>query len=249
MKKEKILKILLLLLFLILSSYLIFLGYQYFYNFNNNNNKSEDKNNYNHFNVEGLNFEHCKNEKDDRCRYANNTLRYVNIDLPANKIKEVTEDINTIVSEKYNEILNSNLDSDECIEVRDIYNYSKIYMMAEYLYETSNLISIAYELDGINLCTNQSIETLYHSYVYDIKKDEFLTNDDLLVLYNINSNDVKEAITENISSWNTILSTNNSYNDINDKYTLYISSDGSLNAFYTNNTTNKTYTTLIKENH
>ena len=122
-------------------------------------------------------------------------------------------------------------------------------MMAEYLYETSNLISIAYELDGINLCTNQSIETLYHSYVYDIKKDEFLTNDDLLVLYNINSNDVKEAITENISSWNTILSTNNSYNDINDKYTLYISSDGSLNAFYTNNTTNKTYTTLIKENH
>ena len=178
--KKKIFNILLLLLLLVLSSYLIFLGYQYFYK--SNNNESEAKNNNNHFKVEGLNFNHCKNDNDDKCRYANNTLRYVELDVSYDKIKNATKEINNIVSEKYNEILNSNLDSTECIEVRDIYNYSKIYMMAEFLYETDKLISIAYELYGKNVCTNQTIENFYYSYIYDIKQDKFLTTEELLAL-------------------------------------------------------------------
>lgn len=247
MKKEKILKILLLLLFLLLSSYLIFLGYQNHSNSSNDFDKSEDKNNYNHFSVEGLNFEHCKNEMDDRCRYANNTLRYINLDVSYKKIKEVTQDINKIVSQKYNEILSSNLDSDECTEVREIYNYRKIYMMAEHLYESNDLISIFYELYGVDICTDKNFESLYNSYVYDIKKDKFLTNEDLLKLYDVDDSYIKSAIHDNILYWNDTLSTNYSDNDIDDNYLLYISNDGALNVFYTNRITNKSYNVLLKD--
>lgn len=247
-KKEKIFKITLLLLLLILAFYLAFLGFYKLYDkgiYDKENNKTEEKDN--HFKVEGINFNHCKNENDDRCKYSNNTLRYLDVDVSYPKIKEVEKEINEIVSKKYNEILQSNLERIECMGVKDVYNYSSIYMMAEYLYETNNLISIAYELSGIDVCTEQPLERIFHSYVYDINRDNFLTKDELLELYNVNSSDVEEAITDNISSWNNFLSTNYSYYDISNDYDLYISSDGSLNVFYTNSVTNDHYTTLIKQ--
>ena len=198
------------------------------------------------FKIEPKEFNHCKNIDDERCKYANNTLRYIISNKSYSLLNTAIEETNKIVKEKYNEIINSNLNSSDCDKVKDIYNYRKIYMMGEFLYETNNIIGIAYEITGIDICTNKKTPPLFNSYVYDIKQSKMLSNNEILNLYSLKKDDVIQEINKNITYWNKVNSTNYTIKDINNNYKLYLSREGSLEVFYTLKQENTTYSTTIK---
>lgn len=199
------------------------------------------------FKIETKEFNHCKNPDDERCKYVNNTLRYITSNKSYSLLDKAIKETNKIVEEKYNEVINSNLDSTECDEVKDIYNYRKIYIMGEFLYETNNIIGIAYEITGIDICTEKRTSPLFNSYIYDVKQNKMLSKDEILKLYNIEKDFITKAISDNISYWNKVNSTNYTIKDLNNNYKLYLSREGNLEVFYTMQQENTTYTTTVKK--
>lgn len=199
------------------------------------------------FKIETKEFNHCKNPDDERCKYVNNSLRYITSNKSYPLLDKAIKETNKIVEEKYNEIIHSNLDSTECDKVKDIYNYRKIYMMGEFLYETNNIIGIAYEITGIDICTGKRTSPLFNSYIYDVKQNKMLSNDEILKLYNIEKDFITKAISDNISYWNKENSTNYTIKDLNNNYKLYLSREGNLEVFYTLQQENTTYTTTVKK--
>lgn len=239
MKKKKILIIILTIL---ISVTLCFLGFLVIKNLKKpTNNPKEEV-----FKVSPQEFNHCKNEKDERCKYVGNTLRYISTDKSYPLLNNAIEETNSIVEEKFMETIHSNLEAQECDAVRDIYNYRKIYMMAEFLYETKDLVGIAYEITGIDICTEKRTSPLFNSYIYDVKQNKMLSNDEILKLYNIKKDFITKAISDNISYWNKINSTNYTIKDLNNNYKLYLSREGNLEVFYTLQQENTTYSTIIK---
>ena len=237
MKKKKILIIILTIL---ISVTLCFLGFLVIKNLKKPTNNPKEE----IFKVSPQEFNHCKNEKDERCKYVGNTLRYISTDKSYPLLNNAIEETNSIVEEKFIETIHSNLDAQECDAVRDIYNYRKIYMMAEFLYETKDLVGIAYEFTGIDICTNEKT-TSYNSYIYDTKKNRMLSNDEIFDLYSLKNEDVLKAITKNINKWNKTDSTNYTINDIDNNYKLYLSKEGNLEVFYTIKNNLKSYNTTV----
>lgn len=246
MNKRKKLIIILIILIIITIGFLIFLIIQNQSSFKHTittikQNKKEEI-----FKIEPKEFNHCKNTDDEKCKYVNNTLRYITSNKSYSLLDKAIEETNKIVEEKYNEIIHSNLNSSDCDKVRDIYNYRKIYMMGEFLYETNNIIGIAYEITGIDICTNKKTSPLFNSYVYDVKQNKMLSNNEILNLYSLKKDNVIQAINKNITYWNKENSTNYTIKDLNNNYKLYLSREGTLEVFYTLKQENTTYSTTIK---
>lgn len=247
MNKRKTLIITLIILIIITISFIIFLLTQNKVFSQNttttiHQNKKEEI-----FKIEPKEFNHCKNPDDERCKYVNNSLRYITSNKSYPLLDKAIKETNKIVEEKYNEVINSTLDSTECDKVKDIYNYRKIYMMGEFLYETNNIIGIAYEITGIDICTEKRTSPLFNSYIYDVKQNKMLSNDEILKLYNIEEDFITKAISDNISYWNKENSTNYTIKDLNNNYKLYLSREGNLEVFYTLQQENITYTTTVKK--
>ena len=74
-----------------------------------------------------------------------------------------------------------------------------------------------------------------------------LSKDEILKLYNIEKDFITKAISDNISYWNKVNSTNYTIKDLNNNYKLYLSREGNLEVFYTLQQENSTYTTTVKK--
>ena len=253
MKKRKILKIILILLIVITLALLIFIGYQKYFQpskpnvISTNNTDSTKIEKKGLFETQSITYNHCKKENDDNCRYADNTLRHLELTTKYNTLNETISKINNLIDEKINEIKQSNLDSNECSSTRDTYNYRNIYMMSEPLYESKKIIGISYEMYGVDICTNQIIEDTFDSYIYDIKSDKILTQNEILDLYNIKTTDINKTISDNLEDWNKELNTSYTLNDVDNDYKLYLSSEGNLSIYYKIKSINKVYSTTIKK--
>ena len=253
MKKRKILKIILILLIVITLALLIFIGYQKYFQsskpnvISTNNTDSTKVEKKGLFETQSITYNHCKKENDNNCRYVDNTLRHLELTTKYDKLNENISKINNLVDEKINEIKQSNLNSNECSNARDIYNYRNIYMMSEPLYESNEIIGVAYEMYGVDICTNQTIEDTFDSYIYDIKSDKILTQNEILDLYNIKTTDINKTISDNLEDWNKELNTSYTLNDVDNDYKLYLSSEGNLSIYYKIKSINKVYSTTIKK--
>lgn len=246
MNKQKTLKIMLILLIGVTLILLFFVEYQKHYNSSNNTTTTKKEKN-ELFKIQNITYNHCKKENDDNCKYVNNTLKHLKLTTEYDKLNDVIFQTNHYVDKKIKEIKDSNLNSNECSYVRETYNYRNIYMMSEFLYKSKEIISISYEIYGIDICTNQNIEDTFNSYIYDIKNNKILTQNEIENLYNIKDSTINETITNNLEYWNKELNTNYTLNDINNDYKLYLSSDGELSIFYKIKLLNKGYSAVIKE--
>lgn len=244
MKKRTILKTILIILTLITTLFLSFLGYQKFKPTNTTTSPIEKEI---LFNQEILTIDYCKHENDINCGYSDNSLKYTTLTKSYSKLNEAIKKINMTIKEKYNETINSSLDSEECKKVQDIYNYRNLYGMSETLYESNDIIGISYDISGIDVCTEQPLFPSFDSYIYSIKQNSLLTNQEILNLYQVSTNNIEEAIQKDINYWNQNLSTNYTIQDIDENYKLFISQKGDLNLIYLNKSRNTTYTVIIKK--
>ena len=94
MKKKKILIIILTIL---ISVTLCFLGFLVIKNLKKPTNNPKEE----IFKVSPQEFNHCKNEKDKRCKYVGNTLRYISTDKSYPLLNNAIEETNSIVEEKF----------------------------------------------------------------------------------------------------------------------------------------------------
>ena len=248
MKKMKFLKIILTILILITILFTAF----YLYNININSTTTESNNssqkNQDTFKIEKIPLDPCKQKNNDQCsKYKNDTLRHLTLNKSYPKLNDEIQKINSLVDEKYNDAIQSNLNSSECLNVKNIFNYRNIYIMSEIIYESDHLIGISYEIYGTDICTKKALSPSFNSYVYNIDEDKFLTQQEVLDLYKITDEDISKAIQENISYWNQLSSTNYTQEDFDTNYKLSISYDGNLEITYLNKVTNTTHNTTIKQ--
>ena len=247
MKKRKFLIFILIILISLTSIFIFFLLSQ--------NTKKEDNKDLTPltenklFNQQPLIIDHCKNKDDEKCNYSNNTLRYIHLNQSYQKLDTIIDTINKTIKEKYEQSINSTseLEADECKEAKDIYKYRNLYSMTETLYQSKDLIGIFYDISGIDVCTAKALPTNFDSYVYDIKKDSFLTNKEILKLYHLTTKTVNKTIQNAIKDWNKILKANYSEKDFDKRYKLFITNSGNLNVVYLNTTDNVTYSSLVTE--
>lgn len=247
MKKKKFLKITLIILILIT---ILFTAFYLYISIKPTTTKSNNSSQTNEdtFKIEKISLDLCKQKDNDQCsKYKNDTLRYLTLNKSYPKLNEEIQKINSLVDEKYNDAIQSNLNSNECLDVKNIYNYRNIYIMSEIIYESDHLIGISYEIYGTDICTKKALYPSFNSYVYNIDEDKFLTQQEVLDLYKITDKDISKAIQENISYWNHLSSTNYTQEDFDTNYKLSISYDGTLEITYLNKVTNTTHNTTIKQ--
>lgn len=188
-----------------------------------------------------INPDGCLNMGTDT--YANITYNIDNKD-----IQDTLEKVNKETEELYQKAINSDMSDPECQAYTSWYEHRYRSNMLYYSYTGDDFVSFFIQRMNQDLCVEGSEEYEYEFYYYDINKNKFLTEQEVMEKVNISDEDVKDAIRESVKGLSEITGVDYDINNIISDYHLYYDSDGNLIASYYAPEDRAIYTALVKEN-
>ena len=188
-----------------------------------------------------INPDGCLNMGTDT--YANITYNIDNED-----IQDTLEKVNKETEELYQKAINSDMSDPECQAYTSWYEHRYRSNMLYYSYTGDDFVSFFIQRMNQDLCVEGSEEYEYEFYYYDINKNKFLTEQEVMEKVNISDEDVKDAIRESVKGLSEITGVDYDINNIISDYHLYYDSDGNLIASYYAPEDRAIYTALVKEN-
>ena len=188
-----------------------------------------------------INPDGCLNMGTDT--YANITYNIENKD-----IQDTLEKVNKETEELYQKAINSDMSDPECQAYTSWYEHRYRSNMLYYSYTGDDFVSFFIQRMNQDLCVEGSEEYEYEFYYYDINKNKFLTEQEVMEKVNISDEDVKDAIRESVKGLSEITGVDYDINNIISDYHLYYDSDGNLIASYYAPEDRAIYTALVKEN-
>lgn len=188
----------------------------------------------------------------NNCDIQNKTIYpEITIDLKIAEVQEKITEINNQTQKYYEEVLNSNFESEECIEYKDIYKHSINYYTDYDLYNDKNYVSIAIRRIKTNLCTKEITYLEPTIYLYDKTEHKFFNTVDLFHKKEITNEQIQTAIQRNIDLNNKFSNTNftieNTYQNGIQNLKAYYTSLGELHIYYLQNEDGNYYTATLEE--
>lgn len=181
-----------------------------------------------HLTLEYKTLDNCYDQLN--CAVPYSDYATIGTDIPTTNLMNVLNSLNTKMDEVYNKSLNStDMTTPECIEYSSLYKRSVMGENNLTIYDSDNLLGLTLLSRETNLCTSVSNEDL-DVYVYDVKNDKVLTNDEIKEKYDITDAMISSTIEANVDAINEINELNFS-TDINE-YNLYIGNDGTIGVYY-----------------
>ena len=181
-----------------------------------------------HLTLEYKTIENCYDELN--CAVPYSDYPTISTDITTSKLMNILNTLNTKISNLYNKSLNSTyMTSAECVDYSSLYKRSIMGENNLIIYDSDDLLGLTLLSRETNLCTSVVNEDL-DVYIYDVKNDKILTNDDIKEEYDITDSMIISTIEANVNAANEINGVNYTTN-ITD-YNLYIESDGTIGIYY-----------------
>ena len=133
-----------------------------------------------------INPDGCLNMGTDT--YANITYNIDNED-----IQDTLEKVNKETEELYQKAINSDMSDPECQAYTSWYEHRYRSNMLYYSYTGDDFVSFFIQRMNQDLCVEGSEEYEYEFYYYDINKNKFLTEQEVMEKVNISDEDVKDC--------------------------------------------------------
>lgn len=199
--------------------------------------------------LENQNIDMCLS---DECDIQNKTIYpEITIDLKIDEVQEKITEINNETKKYYEEVLNSNFETEECLEYKKIYKHSINYYTDYDLYNDKNYISIAIRRIKTNLCTKEITYLEPVVYLYDKTEHKFFNTEDIFHKKEITEEQVQKSIQKNIELNNKFSNTNftieNTYQNGIQNLKVYYTSLGELYIYYLQNEDGNYYTAPLEE--
>lgn len=225
---------------------LLMIGGGIFYIVYNTNQKNPlPKNSYKL--TDGKSIEVCINP--DGClNMGTDTYANITYNIDNEDIQDTLEKVNKETEELYQKAINSDMSDPECQAYTSWYEHRYRSNMLYYSYTGDDFVSFFIQRMNQDLCVEGSEEYEYEFYYYDINKNKFLTEQEVMEKVNISDEDVKDAIRESVKGLSEITGVDYDINNIISDYHLYYDSDGNLIASYYAPEDRAIYTALVKEN-
>ena len=172
---------------------------------------------------------------------------YIEVNSPNKQVKDMVEKLNKKTNQYYEKTKNSNMDDASCSNVKDMYYHSYKAEVNPFSYVSADYISVAIQANEYYLCTEEIISNPVEAYIYDVKENKILTQEEFLKKKNITEEKITSCIEENVKVLNNIQKTSYTLNDVYDpskKNILFYDFDGNLLISYYNKIT-KYYETAI----
>ncbi len=216
-----------------------------------NKDKTETKEKVNYKIEKNKDYIYYENEKDIIAEAEVKTKDVV-INLKGQNI--ITETL-----KKENELYQSKVEyiSDKDIAIQEIinYNYDNIYALSfrNYLdYENGKYVSLVVN-DYNYTCMDSVTFSKVKSYVFDTEKDELIKEEDLLKIYNVNMDQVKEKVRvylqgkQSVVDGVEVIKIDDTLNDFSN-YAFYINDFGKLCVTFLVKTTQVDYNEIMEVN-
>lgn len=190
--------------------------------------------------IKKTNLKICKTKN---CFAGNMNLYYtLTVNTNNEKLKKIIENINNETNKQKKQTLKSTLNDESCAGLNNKYNYSYISNIEMNLYENDKYLSIAFQRENTNLCTEQSIKTAPEVYIYSKKQDKILSQKEFQKAMKIDLNKVEANIVVSIDTLNKTNNTNNTLAStlVNGKQNLkfFYDSFGKVKCYYYQSGTN-----------
>ena len=141
------------------------------------------------------------------------------------------------------------MDDASCASLKDVYKHSIRNYVDYSLYSDSKYVSFFVTNYRKNLCTNEMTLDEPDIFIYDVKNDKRLSNEDIMKIQSITEDDIIDLIKYSINEMNSIeeknYTINDTYQDGKVKYYLYYNSLGELLALYKLNPVNGYYSVKL----
>lgn len=185
----------------------------------------------------------CKLENTDDCLPVRDDV-YLKLVLAKSYpgLDEKIDDINAATDNLYELAMNSDMSSDDCIEVKDKYLHQRRYDSIYDTYENDKYVSVAVQRYNYDVCTNGYGVDPIEVYIYDIGKKKIISQNEFIKNLKITDNEVKKAIDNDMSSLGEEY--------VQDKYeniTYYYGYYGELYATYMSEGLGTFYTSIIRD--
>lgn len=205
------------------------------------------------------NFPHVREEKNIKektknlkickegivCNYDISSYTTITTSLKSTVLANIIKDINNKVNELYNISKHStDMTLKECSNVSSLYKRSIMTTSNLTIYDSSDIISLTLISKETNLCTLVSNQDIA-AYLYDVKNDNILTEDDIKKTYNITDEEILTAIKNNIEQMN--IDESKTYTTNITDYNLYIETDGTIGVYYKQPEDNIYYNVLLNK--
>lgn len=142
-------------------------------------------------------------------------VEYPNISYSSGTaIDSKIEKINQDTKKYYQTAIDSDVSDGSCVSVNTIYNHSRQTFSDLYEYHNDDYLAFAISRIDINLCANLKDSQQMESYVYSIKEEKLLTQEELKESLQISNEDLKEAITQTIDEYNSSAGTSVTIDEI-----------------------------------
>lgn len=190
--------------------------------------------------IEGSNV--CLTDQCGIYPYANYLLSYkTNI----KEIDDIVDKINQDTKEYYDNYKTKEI----CNEKKGIYKYNNIMSTEYYIYANQDIINISIIRTDINLCTESQRIQPIESYIYDLKSNKIMSQEEFMTYLNISMEEISEKAEENMRDLYNLTSLE--YSDIslkeNEANSLYFDNDGNLYYFYYDHNLGVYDSALVKE--
>ena len=198
--------------------------------------------------VEEKKIQYCI-EKEDCLIQSEEIFKIISIDTDIDVIKEKVDKINQDTEKYYNESNSSTVDDNSCVEVAKYLNHSYRVISDIYVYSDDDIISFSVSRSTINYCSNEENILPFESYTYDLEKEKFLTNDDIIEREKIETKTVEDTVALAISQYNEAFDTNYEFIDVvmegESGYKLFYDYSGSLLVNFYHTEANEYFTSIV----
>ena len=163
----------------------------------------------------------------DNCNFDENLYGDLTFEYDNSKIQEWIKKINKETYSYYDETINSKTNSEECMTIKDVYNYRLVTNSYFNNYIGDDYISLSIRRIKNDLCTNEILMLPTEVIIYNKSSDKIVLEDELKSELNLTDDFIKEKIKNSIESFTDVP---NGYDFSN--YVLYFDITGSLLAEY-----------------
>lgn len=177
------------------------------------------------YNVKIASIDVCKS---DLCHYSSpQYIHYIEINTEDKKLQEAITKINNNTEKYAKESNDSNVDGNECSNVKDIYHHSKIIESQTYKLSNEKYFSVCVNRVIHNVCTEKEDVKEPDIINYSLSSKKFLTDEELLKEFEMTEENVNKGIQKELNTINKEAETNYKLSDIKDKK-LYLDEEQKL---------------------
>ncbi len=167
-------------------------------------------------------------KKVDMCKKTEECLvespqyfHWLDLDVDIKEVNDAIKQINNNTKKYYDQVEKSNVDKDECANVKDVYNHSVNVFSFIKRWIDDKYISVCVLRDVKNLCTGEIQKVTPEIFIYDLKAKKMITEEEFIKKENITQKRINAAIQSAIDFYGDDIEAGASYKDAEDVHVFY----------------------------